>query len=175
MKRYGRMGLVAAGLVLAGCSAAPQAAAPITVTATSTVSGPTVTVTSVEAPTTVTVTETSLSTSVETSTESASPPSNDSQTFTLTGSFLLDDASGVGVPADGSGGCDGINGYDDIADGTSVTVYDESDKVVASGDLENSRKDSGGHCKFDVNVPDVPTGPTFYQPPRQGHGFGGRS
>ncbi|WP_174479457.1 hypothetical protein [Streptomyces hokutonensis] len=59
-------------------------------------------------------------------------------TFTLEGAFALtEDAS------DNGSGCAGTGGYDDIAEGTSVTVYGADGDVIATGHLGDS--DSPGH------------------------------
>lgn len=79
-------------------------------------------------------------------------------TFTLTGSFsLLEDASDTGS------GCQGTGGYDDIREGTSVTVYGANGDVIATGQLGDSASASYGTCGFDVSVPDVPKGEKFYK------------
>ncbi|WP_234307045.1 MULTISPECIES: hypothetical protein [Streptomyces] len=78
-------------------------------------------------------------------------------TFTLTGAFALTE----GATRDGDG-CIGTEGYDDIAEGTSVTVYDGAGKVAATGNLGKS-KYAAGACAFEVSVPDVPKGEKFYQ------------
>ncbi|SEE65599.1 hypothetical protein SAMN05216532_8180 [Streptomyces sp. 2231.1] len=85
---------------------------------------------------------------------------SDPSTFTLKGSFELTDS----VTPDGNGGCRGRldSGYDDIAEGTSVTVYGASGDVVATGGLGKSSEDLGT-CTFKVSVPDVPTGEKFYK------------
>ncbi|MGJ5751953.1 hypothetical protein FB563_0015 [Streptomyces puniciscabiei] len=81
-------------------------------------------------------------------------------TFTLKGGFELTDS----VVPDGDGGCAGTDGYDDISDGTSVTVYDAAGSVVATGALSNSRYDEDTYdCSFDVAVQDVPKGQKFYK------------
>ncbi|MFF0199896.1 hypothetical protein [Streptomyces sp. NPDC005017] len=77
--------------------------------------------------------------------------------FTLTGTFELTD----GAVGDGAGGCRGEGGYDDIFEGTAVTVYDAAGTVVATGHLGESMPE-GGACRFDVSVADVPTGERFY-------------
>ncbi|MEV6738278.1 hypothetical protein AB0N14_15630 [Streptomyces sp. NPDC051104] len=65
---------------------------------------------------------------------------------------------------DGDGGCAGTRGYDDIRDGTSVTVYDAAGSVVATGALSNSSYDEDTYnCSFDVAVQDVPNGEKFYK------------
>jgi hypothetical protein len=80
------------------------------------------------------------------------------EVFTLTGTFQLTDD----VISDGSGGCQGSSGYDDITEGTSVTVYDAAGTVVATGSLGESEQ-TLGVCELGVAVEDVPKGETFYQ------------
>jgi hypothetical protein len=83
---------------------------------------------------------------------------SDPDTFTLDGSFELTD----GAIDDGIGGCEGTGGYDDIAEGTSVTVYDAAGAVIATGSLGSSTYELST-CTFDVSVPDVPKGEDFYK------------
>jgi hypothetical protein len=81
-------------------------------------------------------------------------------TFTLKGDFTLLD----GAVDDGIGGCEGSGGYDDIALGTSVTVYDAAGAVIATSALILSEYDeTAGTCTYDVSVPGVPGGEDFYQ------------
>lgn len=85
-------------------------------------------------------------------------------TFTLIGVFALTDGSSIQSNGDG---CYGTGGYDDIAEGTSVTVYDATGTTVATGNLGESKlvPDTSGlgrSCRFDVSVPDVPKGSRFY-------------
>ncbi|MFH8931946.1 hypothetical protein [Streptomyces pristinaespiralis] len=82
-------------------------------------------------------------------------------TFTLNGSFTLTDE----VQRDGDGGCAGRydSGYDDIQEGTDVTVYNAAGDVVAKGELGASEEIATGTCAFDVSVADVPKGETFYK------------
>ncbi|MFD8214208.1 hypothetical protein ACFV2U_10840 [Streptomyces sp. NPDC059697] len=77
-------------------------------------------------------------------------------TFTLTGDFKLTD----GATDDGRGGCEGTGGYDDIAEGTSVTVYDATGAVIATGSLGTSSSDAPT-CTFDVSIDGVPGGEDF--------------
>ncbi|WP_055713143.1 hypothetical protein [Streptomyces torulosus] len=79
-------------------------------------------------------------------------------TFTLTGTFELTE----GAVGDGLGGCEGSGGYDDITEGTAVTVYDAAGTVVATGRLGDSTL-SSGTCAFEVVVEDVPRGEDFYK------------
>jgi hypothetical protein len=78
--------------------------------------------------------------------------------FTLEGAFALTD----GVVRTDDDGCEGSGGYDDIAEGTSITVYDAAGGVAATGNLSESEYMSGS-CLFTVAVPDVPKGEKFYQ------------
>jgi hypothetical protein len=81
-------------------------------------------------------------------------------TFTLTGSFALTDS----VIDDTSTDCRGSDGYDDIAEGTSVTVYNAAGDVVATGSLgDSTRGDDYGPCTFKVAVDGVPKGEKFYK------------
>ncbi|AGS73902.1 hypothetical protein [Streptomyces collinus] len=81
-------------------------------------------------------------------------------TFTLKGDFELTDS----VVPDGDGGCAGNGGYDDIREGTSVTVYNAAGSVVATGALNSPRYDEDSYnCSFAVAVPDVPRGEKFYK------------
>ncbi|WP_244293884.1 hypothetical protein [Streptomyces sp. MJM8645] len=81
-------------------------------------------------------------------------------TFALTGSMTLKSGASSGTT---SSGCAGLRGYDDIAMGTSVTVYDESGKVLATGALGSGSPKGLNGCMFPVAVQDVPKGPKFYQ------------
>lgn len=83
------------------------------------------------------------------------------ETFTLEGSFeLTDEVSGDGAGC--KGGYD--SGYDDIAEGTSVTVYGAGGEVVATGALGDSELgEDGTTCTFAVSVDDVPKGEKFYK------------
>jgi hypothetical protein len=81
-------------------------------------------------------------------------------TFTLRGTITL---TGDHVPSgETSEDCTGYSGYDDIAKGAGVTVYDSAGKVVATSALETGKPDSGA-CVFIVEVPGVPEGSKFYQ------------
>lgn len=81
-------------------------------------------------------------------------------TFTLEGTFTLTES----ISSDADGGCQGSydSGYDDIAEGTSVTVYGASGDVVATGELGESRERSFT-CVFDIAIEDVPKGEKFYK------------
>ncbi|MFF2536946.1 hypothetical protein [Streptomyces cyaneofuscatus] len=85
--------------------------------------------------------------------EPAAPP-----TFTLTGAFALTD----GATEAGDDGCAGTGGYDDIAEGASVTVYNGAGEIAATGSLGTATY-AAGICLFDVSVDNVPKGEKFYQ------------
>ena len=79
-------------------------------------------------------------------------------TFTLEGTFTLaEDAI-----EDGSGGCLGTGGYDDIREGTGVTVYGADGDVIATGALGDSTY-SDYACEYDIAIDDVPKGEKFYK------------
>ncbi|MFF7413819.1 hypothetical protein [Streptomyces lydicus] len=82
--------------------------------------------------------------------------------FTLRGKMTL---TGDHIPSGDTGEqCTGYKGYDDISEGTAVTVYDTSGKLIAKGALgAGTSDDVSGVCEFDVRVPDVPKGEKFYQ------------
>lgn len=82
------------------------------------------------------------------------------KTFTLRGTMTL---TGDNIPTgDTSEDCTGYSGFDDISEGASVTVYDSTGKVVASGAL-GAGKPKSAACVFSVSVPGVPEGSKFYQ------------
>jgi hypothetical protein len=81
-----------------------------------------------------------------------------SATITLTGSMTLFDTDLQSY----GGGCSGRGGYSDIAEGASVTIYDDAGKIVGAGHLGHSSMSSSGGCTFDFSV-DVPDGKPFYQ------------
>lgn len=62
-----------------------------------------------------------------------------------------------------SGSCHGSGGYEDIDQGTAVTVYDAKGVVIGTGRLDAGR---GGHfledCTFPFEVSDLPSA-KFYQ------------
>jgi len=93
----------------------------------------------------------------KTSPRSATPQTP--RTFALNGTFELTD----GVIDDGTGGCQGGDGYDDIFEGAAVTVYDGAGTVIATGELGESTLEGEGTCRFDVAVGNVPTGRGFYK------------
>jgi hypothetical protein len=78
-------------------------------------------------------------------------------TFTLRGTFELNEGS---TRIDS--GCEGYRGYNDIAKGAGVTVYNAVGAVVAKGELGDSTY-TGSVCAFKLFVVDVPDGEKFYQ------------
>jgi hypothetical protein len=81
-------------------------------------------------------------------------------TFVLAGDFTLTDNP---INLD-SGGCEGGLGYDDIATGTAVTVYDAAGSVVGTGSLLLSTfMASDRSCIFQVAVDNIPADEDFYQ------------
>ncbi|MCX4596103.1 hypothetical protein OG819_42580 [Streptomyces sp. NBC_01549] len=82
------------------------------------------------------------------------------KTFTLSGAMTL---TGDNVPSgETSEDCTGYSGFDDIAKGAGVTVYDSAGKVVATGSLGTGKPKSAA-CVFPVSVAGVPEGSKFYQ------------
>jgi hypothetical protein len=88
---------------------------------------------------------------------SASSGGSAAPAFTLSGDLTL---TGDNVPTDG-GQCKGWEGYEDIAEGASVTVYDATGEVVATGAL-GAGKARDTACVFPVSVPGVPGDSKFY-------------
>uniref|UniRef100_UPI0031D88EB1 hypothetical protein n=1 Tax=Saccharothrix mutabilis TaxID=33921 RepID=UPI0031D88EB1 len=81
------------------------------------------------------------------------------KTFQLKGAMaLLEGTTGRAA----RGECEGVRGYDDIAEGTQVTVYDATGKAIALGALENSQY-AGRVCTFSFTVDEVPIGHDIYQ------------
>ncbi|MGW0905007.1 hypothetical protein [Streptomyces sp. NPDC002853] len=88
----------------------------------------------------------------------ASQGSDEPSTFTLKGKFTLtEDAFDI------DGDCAGTGGYDDIREGTSVTVYGASGDVLATGRLGDSKSVTYGTCTYKIAVDDVPRGEKFYK------------
>ncbi|WP_405593856.1 hypothetical protein OG741_37615 [Streptomyces sp. NBC_01410] len=84
--------------------------------------------------------------------------------FTLRGTLLLTTGATSATIDDSE--CAGGGGYDDIASGASVTVYNAAGDVVASGALGKGDQPDGSSlraCTFPVSVSDVPKGEKFYQ------------
>ncbi|MCE6999502.1 hypothetical protein LZG04_32520 [Saccharothrix sp. S26] len=79
--------------------------------------------------------------------------------FELRGTLSLND--GV-TSVTSSGECAGYRGYDDIYEGSQVTVYDAAGKAVGLGRLYNAQY-SAGSCVFEFTVGNVPLGDEIYQ------------
>jgi hypothetical protein len=79
--------------------------------------------------------------------------------FEMTGTFSLTDGA-TGYTEQGD--CEGYRGYDDISEGTLVTVYSSSGDVLATGRLGRSSY-QGAVCEFEITVANVPGGHDFYQ------------
>lgn len=58
--------------------------------------------------------------------------------------------------------CSGRGGYDDLAGGAAVTVYDASGAIVGTGELAPGQVQKGVACQFDFAVKDLPKC-KFYQ------------
>jgi hypothetical protein len=89
-------------------------------------------------------------------------------TNTITGSFTLlgqeddpfSDVDGVYL-ADGSGGCSGSGGYEDIGPGLQARVSNESGTVIGTGNLGPGEVIEDG-CRFYFSISDVPVA-KFYR------------
>lgn len=81
-------------------------------------------------------------------------------TFVLRGTLTL---TGDNILSNNGSSCMGTGGYDDIAAGTSVTVYDANGGVVATGALgDGSRDSTETTCSFPLSAADVPSAPNFF-------------
>ncbi|MFF1868705.1 hypothetical protein [Kitasatospora herbaricolor] len=89
----------------------------------------------------------------------STPTSTAAATFTLTGTM---EVAGATHWRRVSTQCEGTSGYDDIAEGTSVTVYSASGTVVGTGRLTNGVV-FGSACSLSVVVEKVPVGADFFQ------------
>ncbi|MFF2662868.1 hypothetical protein ACFVUH_36630 [Kitasatospora sp. NPDC058032] len=88
----------------------------------------------------------------------ATPAPSKSETFILAGKMTLKDG-GAATAAE----CGGQGGYDDIGQGTPVTVFNENGKVLAKGALGAGKGKGLDGCVFTLRVEEVPIGPQFYQ------------
>ncbi|MEV5538489.1 hypothetical protein AB0L13_16660 [Saccharopolyspora shandongensis] len=81
--------------------------------------------------------------------------------FNLRGELTLGPAAHV---RNGPVGCKGGKGYEDITEGTQVTVSSAAGEVLAVGELGNSAwLGSTLTCRFRFMVPNVPDGHDIYQ------------
>jgi hypothetical protein len=134
MKRT--LALIAAVMLLAGCSGGSKAGTSPSATTTS--------------PTT------SATPAPATSTTTTPTP------FTVLGSIVLTSASIFGAEEMGSP-CAGSSGMSDIRAGAAVTVTDETGKVVGLGELSSGKTTQVRiECTFDFIVYKVPPGHGFY-------------
>lgn len=83
----------------------------------------------------------------------------DGDSFTLSGTFTLTDGA---TQYASQGACEGTGGYDDIREGTQVTVYSSAGEVLGTGYLDSSTY-LDPVCEFELTVDGVPTGYDFYQ------------
>src|SRR4051812_9184682 len=73
----------------------------------------------------------------------------------IRGDVTLTSGGSIAHPGDGS--CAGISGFDDLATGTTVTVHDQTGKVIAIGALGPGTYHGGQFaCVFSLDVPNVP-------------------
>ena len=79
--------------------------------------------------------------------------------FTLAGVFTLTDGAS---PSTGQGACEGSGGYDDLREGTRVTVHSLAGEVLATGALGSSTYVEPV-CEFEIVVDGMPGGHDFYQ------------
>lgn len=84
-------------------------------------------------------------------------------TFTASGSLTLTDSSAVDPSIVMTGGvCQGGGGYDDLHQGTQVTVTDQTGAIVGVGQLAAGSAISSSSCQFLFTVAAVPAGRKFY-------------
>lgn len=88
----------------------------------------------------------------------APKPINITGTFTLTDTPVFGLDSSIDTTSDG---CEGTGGYNDLHQGTPVTVTDQTGAIVALGSL-TSGVPSGDSCMFVFGVSNVPAGKGFY-------------
>lgn len=79
-------------------------------------------------------------------------------TFTVEGHLTLTDPEGFFTE---DGLCQGQKGYDDLQDGTSVTIYDADGTKIALSGLHVGEVE-GGTCVFDFAVTEVPVKGDIY-------------
>jgi hypothetical protein len=84
---------------------------------------------------------------------------NRAGSFTLSGTFSLTDGA---TDYTSQGECEGTGGYDDISEGTQVTVYGSGGEVLGTGNLGSSNY-LDPVCEFEIAVEGVPSGHDFYQ------------
>jgi hypothetical protein len=114
-------------------------------------------------------------------TKSGTTPTT-AETHTITGTFALQGSALADTEAEDSStpnenfstdkdpglagnGCQGTNGYDDVAGGLQVVVSDESGTVIANGSLDQGevvKAEFWNNCEFPFIVSNVPTA-KFYR------------
>jgi hypothetical protein len=82
-------------------------------------------------------------------------------TITVAGIVTLTDNEGF-VGHSSGGTCAGTGGYDDLALGTSVTVYDGGSAIIGGGYV-NAATYNGNACVLAFEIPEIPAGKGFYQ------------
>lgn len=91
------------------------------------------------------------------------PPS----AFTLRGTLALTpDSVSRGIAHPSSTTCAGKGGYKDLGQGASVTIFDSSSTIIASGQLDAGAFNGDlldATCTFSFSVPGVPNGHDYYQ------------
>jgi hypothetical protein len=82
--------------------------------------------------------------------------------FALTGTLALNSGTirTSGLPMGYS--CAGDGDYNDLGPGTTVTVHDETGKLLAKGSIESSSSQSGS-CMLNFTVYNIPDGGTLYK------------
>lgn len=91
------------------------------------------------------------------------PATSTAQIVTVVGTLTLADSPGVLNLDDVH--CRGMGGYDDIAEGSQVTVTDEHGTVVGLGELNEGVLDGSGptrQCRFAFTVNNIPAGHAIY-------------
>jgi hypothetical protein len=82
-------------------------------------------------------------------------------TITVAGIVTLTDNEGFVGHSTGST-CAGTGGYDDLALGTSVTVYDGGSAIIGGGYV-NAATYNDNACVLAFEIPEIPAGKGFYQ------------
>ena len=86
-------------------------------------------------------------------------------TRALNGTMTLDSSfTPSGSDAKVGRNCRGESGYDDIQEGTQVTVRDGTDAIIATGRLSQGKLTAtgfSGRCRFEFTISDVPEA-SFY-------------
>ena len=82
------------------------------------------------------------------------------RSFTTEGTYDIQNDDSVVTNSDGT--CSGGPGYDDIVDGTQVTVFDAQKNIVAVGNLNPGSLTDSTTCEYSFTIDDVPGGLKFY-------------